>query len=187
MVYPERFRRQTIDQSDAHGDPIMFYALNWFVVAAFLALWSIAAWALHAVAVWAVSSSGSLSDAASRVGTMSLPDWLAPWVPPEIAPWASELLAGLRPVIDSLLQAAPSLADGVTVATWVVWGCICSSRCGAVVVVAVLGPTRGLRWPLAERASALAAFNHHPLTHHHDLQRRPAWFCPPTRSPTWRV
>jgi hypothetical protein len=53
---------------------------------------------------------------------MALPDWLAPWVPPEIAHWASQLLTGLGPVIDSLLQAAPTLAGGVTVATWVVWG-----------------------------------------------------------------
>jgi len=100
----------------------MFYALSWFVVIALVALWSLAAWALHAVAVWAVSSAGALSGAASGVGTVALPDWLAPWVPPEIAQWASQLLAGLGPVVDSLLQAAPALAGGVTVMTWAVWG-----------------------------------------------------------------
>jgi hypothetical protein len=65
-----------------------------------------------------------MPGAASGVATISLPDWLAPWVPPEIAQWASasQLLAGLGPVIDSLLQAVPTLAGGVTVATWVVWG-----------------------------------------------------------------
>ena len=100
----------------------MFYALSWFVVAALLALWSFAAWALNAVAVWTVSNAGGLSGAASGVGTLRLPDWLAPWVPPEIAQWASQMLAGLGPVVDGLLQAAPALAGGVTVATWVVWG-----------------------------------------------------------------
>ncbi len=30
----------------------MFYALSWFFVVALLARWSLAAWALHAVAVW---------------------------------------------------------------------------------------------------------------------------------------
>ena len=79
----------------------MFYALNWFVVVALLACWSVTAWALHAVAVWAVSSAGALPGAASGVATVALPDWLAPWVPPEIAQWASQLLAGLGPVIDS--------------------------------------------------------------------------------------
>ena len=100
----------------------MFYALSWFVVVALLALWSLAAWALHAVAVWTVSNAGALSGAASGVGTIRLPDWLAPWVPPEIAQSVSQLLAGLGPVVDGLLQAAPALAGGLTVATWVVWG-----------------------------------------------------------------
>jgi hypothetical protein len=100
----------------------MFYALSWFVVVALLALWSLAAWALHAAAVWTVSNAGALSGAASGVGTMALPDWLAPWVPSEISQWATQLLAGLGPVVDSLLQAAPALAGGVTVVTWVIWG-----------------------------------------------------------------
>jgi hypothetical protein len=100
----------------------MFYALSWFVVVALLALWSLAAWALHAVAVWTVSNAGALSGAASGVGTIALPGWLAPWVPPEIAKSVTQLLAGLGPVVDGLLQAAPALAGGVTVATWVVWG-----------------------------------------------------------------
>ena len=100
----------------------MFYALSWFVVVALLALWSLAAWALNAVAVWTVSNAGALSGAASGAGTFRLPDWLAPGVPPEIAQSVSQMLAGLGPVVDSLLQAAPALAGGLTVATWVVWG-----------------------------------------------------------------
>jgi hypothetical protein len=100
----------------------MFYALSWFLVAALLAFWSLAAWALNTVAVWAVSNAGGLSGAASGVGTLRLPDWLAPWVTPEIAQSVSQMLAGLGPVVDGLLQAAPALAGGVTAATWVVWG-----------------------------------------------------------------
>ncbi|MCV2367503.1 hypothetical protein [Roseateles oligotrophus] len=100
----------------------MFYALSWFFVIALLALWSLTAWALHAVAVWTVSNAGALTDATSGTGSMALPDWLAPWVPPEVAQWASSLLGGLAPFIDSLLQAAPALAGGLTVATWVIWG-----------------------------------------------------------------
>ncbi|WP_310389937.1 hypothetical protein [Roseateles sp.] len=99
----------------------MFYALSWFFVFALLALWSLAAWALHAVAVWTVSNAGALTEAASGASTIALPDWLAPWVPAEVAPWASPILGGLAPFIDSLLQAAPALAGGLTVATWVIW------------------------------------------------------------------
>ena len=100
----------------------MFYAISWFFVVVLLALWSLAAWALHAAAVWAVSNAGTLTGAASGAGTITVPDWLAPWVPPEAAQWVSQFMAGVAPFVDSLLQAAPALADGLTVATWVIWG-----------------------------------------------------------------
>jgi len=100
----------------------MFYALSWFFVAALLALWSLAAWALHAVAVWMVSNAGALTSAASGAGAIAVPEWLAPWVPPEVAQWASQLMGALAPLVDSLLEAAPALAGGLTVATWVIWG-----------------------------------------------------------------
>ena len=100
----------------------MFYALSWFVVVALLALWSMAAWALHGVAVWTVSNAGALSGASSGAGTILLPDWLAPWVPPEVAQSVSQMVAGLGSVVDSLLQFAPALVGGLTVATWVIWG-----------------------------------------------------------------
>ncbi|MDO9095849.1 MAG: hypothetical protein Q7U99_24805 [Rubrivivax sp.] len=100
----------------------MFYALNWFAVIALLALWSLAAWALHAVALWTVSNAGALTGAASGAGTIAVPDWLAPWVPPEVAQWASQLMVGFALFVDGLLQTAPTLAGGLTVATWVIWG-----------------------------------------------------------------
>lgn len=100
----------------------MFYAVSWFFVVALLAMWSLAALALHAVAVWAVSNAGALSGAASGASTMSLPAWLAPWVPPEVEHWASRAMGGAAPFVDSMLQAAPALAGGLTVATWVIWG-----------------------------------------------------------------
>ena len=100
----------------------MFQALTWLVVAALLALWSLAAWALHALALLTVSNAGALSGVASGAGAIAVPDWLAPWVPSEFAQWLGALLAGLGPVIDSLLQAAPALAGGITVGAWVLWG-----------------------------------------------------------------
>ncbi|MDP3615116.1 MAG: hypothetical protein Q8R98_25010, partial [Rubrivivax sp.] len=87
----------------------MFYALNWFAVIALLALWSLAAWALHAVALWTVSNAGALTGAASGAGTIAVPDWLAPWVPPEVAQWASQLMVGFALFVDGLLQTAPTL------------------------------------------------------------------------------
>jgi hypothetical protein len=69
-----------------------------------------------------VSNAGALSGAASGAGTLSLPGWLAPWVPPELVQAMTQSMAALGRWVDSLLQAAPSLAGGLTVATWVVWG-----------------------------------------------------------------
>lgn len=103
----------------------MLYALNWFLVSGLLALWSLAAWAMHAAAVWAVSNAGLLTGAASGAASAAegllLPEWLAPWVAPEVAQALKSLLSGLAPVVESLLQATPALAGGLTIATWVIW------------------------------------------------------------------
>jgi hypothetical protein len=101
---------------------IMFYALSWLLVFGLLALWSLAAWALHAVAVWSVSNAGALTGVASGVESIRLPEWLAPWVPPEIAQAMTSLLAGFAPVVESLLKTVPALTGGLTVVTWVIWG-----------------------------------------------------------------
>jgi hypothetical protein len=122
LVYSIRIDLHTAGHSNTLESPIMLLALTWFLVVALLAIWSLAAWALHAVAVWTVSNAGALSGAASGASTMALPDWLAGWVPPDVAQWASQALGSVAPFIDSLLQAAPALAGGVTVAAWLVWG-----------------------------------------------------------------
>ena len=100
----------------------MFYALSWFFIVALLALWSLAAWALHGVAVWTASNAEALSVGPIGASALALPDWLAPWVPSELVQVSTQLMASLGPLIDSLLQAEPMLSGGLTVATWVVWG-----------------------------------------------------------------
>jgi hypothetical protein len=100
----------------------VFYALSWLLVFGLFALWSLAAWAVHAVAVWTVSNAGAMTGVVSGVEGLHLPEWLAPWVPPEIAQAMTSLLSGFAPVVESLLQAAPALTGGLTMVTWVVWG-----------------------------------------------------------------
>ncbi len=99
----------------------MIHALVWLAVALFLALWSLTAWALHAAAVWALSNAGALSGVATDVGAIPLPAWLAPWVPAEMVQAVTQLIAGMAPLIDSLLQALPMLAGGLTVLAWGIW------------------------------------------------------------------
>lgn len=100
----------------------MIYALNWFLIFCLFAAWSLAAWALNAVAVWTVSSAGTFTGAASGAEALLLPEWLRVWVAPEIVQAMSSLLLWLAPAIDGVLQAAPVLSGGLTIATWVIWG-----------------------------------------------------------------
>ncbi len=100
----------------------MFYALSWFLVFSFFALWSLAAWVMHAVAVWTVSNASALTGVVPSVDGLRLPEWLAPWVPPEATLAMTALLSEFAPFVERLLQAAPALTGGLTVATWVIWG-----------------------------------------------------------------
>ena len=101
------------------------YALSWFLIFSLLALWSLAVWAMHAVAAWGISHAGALtgaaSDAASSASVLQLPEWLAPWVPPQVVEAMALVVSGLAPAVESLLQAAPALAGGLTVVAWVGW------------------------------------------------------------------
>ena len=100
----------------------MFYALSWLLVFGLLALWSFAAWALHAVAVWSVSNAGALTGVASGVEGIRLPEWVAPWVPPGIAQAKTSRLAGFAPLVESLLQSLPALTGGLAMVAWAIWG-----------------------------------------------------------------
>jgi hypothetical protein len=99
----------------------MFYALSWFVVFSLLALWSLAAWAFHAIAAWTVSNAGVLAGASGVTECLRLPEWLAPWVPPEFAAALASMVSALTPAIEAVLGWAPALAGGLSVAVWVVW------------------------------------------------------------------
>lgn len=100
----------------------MLYLISWSAVASLVALWSLAAWLLHGAALWVVSNAGAATGVAAGMSGQRLPEWLAPWVPPEFAQAVASLLSGLMPMVEGLLQAAPALAGAVTVASWSVWG-----------------------------------------------------------------
>ena len=100
----------------------MFYALSWSVMFILLALWSLAAWAFHSVAAWTVSNAGVLAEGSGAIEGLRAPDWLAPWIPPELALASSSVLTALSPAIEAALNQAPALAGGVSVAVGTVWG-----------------------------------------------------------------
>ena len=110
----------------------MFHALGWFAVLSLLALWSLAAWAFQWAAAWAASNAGVLAGSSESVGAVRVPAWPAPWMPSELALAFTSMLSAAAPAIESLLQWAPALAGGLSMAVWVVWAI------GAVLLV-VLG------------------------------------------------
>ena len=103
-------------------ETIVLYALSWSVMLILLALWSLAAWAFHSIAAWTVSNAGVLAEGSGAIQSLRAPDWLAPWIPPELALAFTTLLSTLSPAIEAALNQAPALAGGLSVAVWAVWG-----------------------------------------------------------------
>ena len=99
----------------------MFYALSWFAVLGLLALWSFAAWAFHAVTAWTVSNAGDLAGGSRVTEGLLLPEWLAPWLPPDLVGTLNSVVAAFTPAVEAMLGWAPALAGGLSVAVWVVW------------------------------------------------------------------
>ena len=132
-------------------ETIVLHALSWSLVFVLFALWSLAAWALHSVASWIVSNAGFMAGGSGAIEGLRLPDWLAPWVPPELALAFSSVLSSFIPAIEAALQQAPALAGGLSVAIWVVWG-----LGGALIVILGL-VCSGLITTLRRRASVIGA------------------------------
>ena len=100
----------------------MFYAINWFVVVSLLMLWSLAAWAFHALAAWTVASAGTLTGAPGAIEALRMPVWLSAWVPPEFAVALNSLMAAIGPSIETAVQWAPAMSGGLSIAVWTLWG-----------------------------------------------------------------
>jgi hypothetical protein len=100
----------------------MFYALNWFVVVCLFLIWSLAAWAFHSIASWTVAKAGTLAGGAGTVEALQIPGWLAPWVPSEYASSLNLMISSLTPAIQTVLEWAPAMAGGLSIAVWTIWG-----------------------------------------------------------------
>jgi len=135
----------------------VFYALSWSVTFILLALWSLAAWAFHSIAVWTVSNADVLAGGSGAIESLRVPDWLAPWIPPEFALAFTSMLSTLSPAIEAALKQAPALAGGLSVAAWTIWGV-------GVAVIVILGVVCSrLITVLRRRASVFAAPSTRPV------------------------
>ena len=100
----------------------MPYAISWFLVLMLLAIWSLAAGALHAVAAWSTSGIGELVDQAQAVEQMVLPAWVAGWLPSEWMNAIKTSTAAALPWLQSVLSDLPSVAHRFGPMAWWLWG-----------------------------------------------------------------
>lgn len=128
----------------------MFYALNWFVVVSLFTLWSLAAWAFHSIAAWTISNAGTLAGGTGSIEALQVPVWLAPWVPAEFALALNSMIASFTPAIQTVLEWAPAMAGGLSIAVWTVWAI------GAVLLIVLGFLVTGLIALLSRRMSASA-------------------------------
>ena len=113
----------------------MLHALGWSLLFVLLALWSLAAWALHAVVGWTAANAGALAGGTAVAGAIAMPAWLAPWIPADLAAALGSSLAAMGPAVEWMLNAAPALAGGLSTAIWVIW----ALGSLALVLLALLG------------------------------------------------
>ncbi len=109
----------------------MFYTITWLLMALLLALWSVAAWVLHALAQWSGTQSGAMAGLPPQLGALPAPDWLSFWLPLGAHESWSAVLTSVNPLFESLLAFAPALLALLVPAIWLVWAI------GAVLLVAL--------------------------------------------------
>jgi hypothetical protein len=116
-----------------------------------LALWSLAAWAFHSIVAWTASNAGVLAGSSAAIEGGRAPDWLAPWIPPDLALAFTSMLSAFGPAIEAALNQAPALADVLSVVLWAVWGI------GSALIVVLGLLCSRLITSLRRRASVFAA------------------------------
>lgn len=103
-------------------ESIVVHVISWFFVFGLFAIWSLAVWVVHAAAVWTVTNASTMSGVVSGIDGVHLPEWLTNWIPPEFVQLMISQLSSFAPVVEGLLQTAPSLTSSLTMVTWVIWG-----------------------------------------------------------------
>lgn len=108
----------------------MWHGVAWLVIVCLLAVWSLGAWALHAMAQWgaefagaagAAGAAGGVAELAGRASELRLPEWLASWLPAGAQEQWGTMVSASTPWVESVVSHATSLAAWLAPAIWVVW------------------------------------------------------------------
>jgi hypothetical protein len=100
----------------------MLYIVSWFFVLTLLAIWSACIWIAHALASWSLTGIGSVVGQTQQMDRLPIPDWIAAWIPPDLALALKATSASVLPWVESALNALPSVGSWLSPLAWTVWG-----------------------------------------------------------------
>jgi hypothetical protein len=100
----------------------MLYIVSWFFVLTLLAIWSACIWIAHSLASWSLTGIGSVVGQTQQMDRLPIPDWIAAWIPPDLAVAFKATSASVLPWVESALNALPSVGSWLSPLAWTVWG-----------------------------------------------------------------
>lgn len=102
------------------------HLLVWLTTLLLVVLWSLLAWAAHALAGWSgwtAWAGGGSGDWRAWIDALVLPAWLAPWLPAPSLEAVKAMLVAWAPLMESLAARMPDLLSwlpALVLAIWVV-------------------------------------------------------------------
>lgn len=100
----------------------MLYTVSWFFALVLLAVWSACIWIAHSLASWSLTGIGSMVGHTQQIDRLPMPDWIAAWIPPDLAFALKASAANVLPWVESALNALPSVGSWLSPLAWTVWG-----------------------------------------------------------------
>ena len=121
------------------------HVLVWLPLSLLLLLWSLLAWAAHALAGWSGWSAWATGGGAGTagwqawIGALELPAWLAPWLPAQSLEAVKAMLAASAPMIEWAVASAPALMAWLPALVFGLWvvGAVLLVLAGIALSVAV--------------------------------------------------
>ncbi len=108
------------------------HLLIWLATLLLVVLWSLFAWAAHALAGWSGWTGwagGGGGDWRSWIDALVLPAWLAPWLPASSFEAVKAMLAAWAPLMEWLVASMPALLSWLPALVLMLWAV------GAIVLV----------------------------------------------------
>lgn len=114
------------------------HLLVWLPTLLLIVLWSLFAWAAHALAGWSgwtAWAGGGTGDWRAWIDALALPAWLAPWLPAESLEAVKTMLVAGAPLMEWLVASMPALMAWLPALVLVIW----AVGTGLLVLGGVLG------------------------------------------------